>query len=359
VPILCGAGDFDFEEKEILLRRSYELGVHFWDTSTIYVGGKSEKGIGKYFRRYPERRKDIFMCTKSDIQDAKGMRHPAALEQQLDRSLRRLKTGHIDLYMLHHVDRPVELTDEIGAWSEKMKKAGKIKAMGFSTHSNMAPCLTRAATCDWIDAIMTSYNFRHFENPEMQTAIDACHKADIGLIAMKAQASMGYGIGKASGTDSEGARLVAHFKQKGFSEGQAKLKAVWQDERFSASASMLPNLRILEENAAAAMDRTEMTAADMAVLEQYAQATCRGYCAGCAEICDSAMGGDSHVRDVMRYMMYYTSYRDPERARSLFAQIPTWVRRRLASRDYSAAEARCPQGLPIGEIMADAAVRLA
>lgn len=358
VSILCGAGDFDFQEREILLEKSYDWGIHFWDTSTVYVGGKSEKGIGRFFRRYPERRKYVFLCTKSDAQDARGVRHPAKIERQLDRSLNRMKTDHIDLYMLHHLDRPEELTDEIGTWTEKVKKAGKIRNFGFSTHSNMVKCLEKGATLEWIDAIMTAYNYRWLEVPEMQTVLDACHKADIGLIAMKSQA-IAYGAGKEVDSDSEGAKLVAHFKRKGFSEGQAKLKAIWQDERFSSSASMLPNLARLAENAAAAMDKTELTQADMTVLKEHARATNSGYCAGCAEICDQAMGGASYVREVMRYMMYYSSYGEPEMARGYFAEIPSGIRQNLGNRDYSAAEARCPQGLPIGRIMAEAAAKLA
>ena len=52
----------------------------------------------------------------------------------------------------------------------------------------MAPCLEAAAKLDWIDVIMTTYNFREMQNPAMQSAIDACYKADIGLVAMKTQA---------------------------------------------------------------------------------------------------------------------------------------------------------------------------
>lgn len=359
VSILCGAGDFDFEEKPILLRKSYDWGIHFWDTSTVYMGGKSEKGIGRFFRRHPERRKEIFLCTKSDIQDARGVRHPVKIERQLDRSLNRFRTDTIDLYLLHHLVRPEELTDEIGVWAEKMKKAGKIRFFGFSTHTNMVKCLEKGARIDWIDAIMTAYNFRWFEDPEMQAAVNACHRADIGLIAMKSQASYSFANAPNTEPDSESGKLLAHFEQKGFSEGQAKLKAVWQDERFASIASMLPNLALLASNAAAAMDKTELTQADMTVLEQYAKATCNGYCAGCSEICDSAMGGESYVREVMRHMMYYSSYGEPEMAKRYYAQIPGNVRRNLASRDYSAAEASCPQGLPIGQIMVEAAVKLA
>jgi hypothetical protein len=92
---------------------------------------------------------------------------------------------------------------------------------------------------------------------------------------------------------------------------------------------------------------------------KYAHATCSGYCAGCAEICDAALGDMPYVSDIMRYLMYYNSYGEKEMARELFAEIPRAARNRLLSTDYSTAEARCPQRLPIGELVAEAVSKLA
>jgi len=56
----------------------------------------------------------------------------------------------------------------------------------------------------------------------------------------------------------------------------------------------------------------------------------------------------------MRYLMYYNSYGDRERVRELFAQIPIHVRNKLLNIDYNLAEARCPQRMPIGKLVAEA-----
>ena len=66
-----------------------------------------------------------------------------------------------------------------------------------------------------------------------------------------------------------------------------------------------------------------------------------------------------YTSDVMRYLMYYNSYGDRERARGLFAEIPAAARNSLLSVDYSEAEARCPQHMPIGELVAEAVRKLA
>ncbi len=97
----------------------------------------------------------------------------------------------------------------------------------------------------------------------------------------------------------------------------------------------------------------------MEVFRQYAMASCSGYCAGCANICEEALLGAPYVSDIMRYMMYYNSYGDHQEARELFAMIPQQVKDKLLSVDYKAIEARCPQHLPIGRLVTEAMNKLA
>jgi len=157
----------------------------------------------------------------------------------------------------------------------------------------------------------------------------------------------------------EDKKLVRHFLQRGFTEGQAKIKVVLQDRRFSCACVSMEDTALLTSNAAAVLDRTELSQADVEVFKGYAAASCSGYCAGCAHICDSALPSAPYVSDIMRYLMYYNSYDERDKARELFARIPGDVRCKLLSIDYSTAEARCPQHLPIGKLVAEAVSKLA
>jgi len=157
----------------------------------------------------------------------------------------------------------------------------------------------------------------------------------------------------------EDKKLAGHFLERGFTPGQSMIKAVLQDERFSSACVGMPSVAILTENVAAALDKTELTQADMKVFKEYAKATCSGYCAGCAHICQSALPDIPYVSDIMRYLMYYNSYGEKEMARELFAEIPRNVRSRLLSTNYTFAEARCPQCIAIGELIAEAVSKLA
>jgi uncharacterized protein len=215
----------------------------------------------------------------------------------------------------------------------------------------MASCLSAAAKLDWIDAIMTSYNFRLMQNQEMNDAVEACHKAGIGLIAMKVQDK-----GQSIETDAD-MKLTSHFLQSGFTEGQAKIKAVLEDKRITAASLSMNNIALLTTNVAAVLDKTKLSQADKQLFAEYAQATCNGHCTGCAEICTGA-ANMPYISEVMRYLMYHNGYGEKTMAKELFAQLPAEARNRLLSIDYSLAEARCPQKLPIAKLIAEAVTAL-
>jgi hypothetical protein len=349
---------FDTIENQIVLKTALKWGVNYWDTAHGYSGGNSEIGIGKYISKNPDIRKNLFIVSKAK---AKSI---AEIEEMCATSFKRMNTDYIDLYFgVHGLSDPAELTDELRRWVENAKRKKLIRFFGFSTHKNMAQCLMAASKVDWVDAIMTTYNFRLMQDAEMQAAIDACHKAGIGLVAMKtvALSSQGRKQLEAGGevyAAEEEKKPFSHFMQQEFTEAQAKIKAVLEDKRISSACVGMKNVAILTSNVAAALDKTKLTQADMAVFKEYAQATCDGYCAGCAYICDSALPGMPYVSDIMRYLMYYNSYGEKDMARELFAQIPPDVRGRLLAADYSLAEARCPQHMPIEKLVAEAVNKL-
>ena len=337
-----------------VLRQGLDWGVNYWDTSLIAANGTSEQSIGDFIIKNPDLRKDIFLVTKENKSQT-----PDDLEKCLQTSLKRLNTSYIDLYFgVYMVNDMARFTDDVKKWAENAKKRGVIKHFGFTTHQNMPQCLMAASKLDWIDAIMTSYNFRLAQDKQMQDAIDACNKAGIGLIAMKTQGMRQRGATADPNAEAADKKMLAHFLEKGFTEGQAKIKAVMDDKRFSTVCSAMSSTAMLMGNIAVALDKTKLAAEDMDVLKQYAQATCSGYCAGCAHICEQAALGVP-VGDIMRALMYHDSYGDIAHAKAVFAEIPADVKQRLLAVDYGAAEHVCPNRMPIGKLVADAAAKLA
>jgi predicted aldo/keto reductase-like oxidoreductase len=344
---------FNLVDNQIILKSAIKYGVTYWDTANSYAGGNSELGIGKYLEKEPNIRKDLFIVTK-----ASRARTTAEIEQRLQESLERMNTDYIDAYFTHGISDPAQLTDELRQWVESAKKRKLIRYFGFSTHSNMAQMLTAAAKLGWVDMIMTTYNFRLLNDAEMQAAIDTCHKAKIGLVAMKtAGRAIHSRRGQANITGAD-KKLMEQLLERSFTQEQAAIKLVLQDERISCACVGMETVPILTANVAAVLDKTEITQTDRKVFNEYAKATCTGYCAGCAHICNSALPDVPHVSDIMRYLMYHNSYGDKARARELFAQIPSEVRGKLLRIDYTPAEAKCPQHLPIGKFISEAVKKL-
>ena len=340
VPILGFGTSLHVAFSQLLLKQAVQWGVTYWDTANTYMGGNSEKAIGKYFGKYPEDRRKIFLVTKSHAWNADGR------TRDLNLSLERMQTDYIDLYFVHGIWNADELDVQTKRWAQKAKAEGKIRFFGFSTHSNTEECLLEAARLGWIDGIMMTYNFRLMHSDDMRRAVDACFKAGIGLTAMKTQ-----GGGQVQTDTAAELELAGRFLQKGFTDGQAKLKAVWQNPQIASICSEMPNMTLLMSNVAAAVDKIELTARDMQLMRKYAQETRSDYCVGCTQICEAAVAIEAPIGDVMRYLMYARSYGNHKKANDRFKRIPKKLREQMIHLDYSLAEQKCPQQMAIGELM--------
>jgi aryl-alcohol dehydrogenase-like predicted oxidoreductase len=308
----------------LIFRQAIKMGVTYWDTADSYGGGKNEKAIGKYFAKFPNDRKRVFLVTKAATSD------PKKLTEKLNTSLQRMNTSYIDMYFIHYVkDVKDKLTGEVKAWAEKTKAEGKIRFFGFSAHKNMENSMLEAAKLGWIDGIMMSYNYRLMVKDEMKRAVDACVKAGIGLTAMKTQAA-----------------FSAHFYS---SIGFETDDALNMTESFICSA--MSNMTILQANVAAALNKNELSSRDKQLFEHYARKTAPGYCAGCADICEPAVDFKVPISDVLRCSMYYDSYGDRDKALALFNALPTDQKRNIGKTDYSKAERKCPQKIEIGKVL--------
>lgn len=347
VPVLALGGMLDTINNQLLLKQALNWGVTYWDTSEMYGNGLSEEGFGRFFSRNPDRRKDVFLVTKHPV---RGGNHT----ERLEKSLARLNTGYVDLFFIHSASSASDITPEILAWAEQMKKAGKFKYFGYSTHTNVEDCLLGTAKNPaGVDAIMHSYNIHLMLKPKMQEAVAACARAGVGLVAMKTQ-----GAGPGGMVSEAEAKMADRFLKRGFTDKQAMLKAVWETPEMASICSQMPSLTILAANVAAAKDQVALDKAELRSLKEYASA-CQGYCAGCGSICQDAVGGAVAVNEVMRALMYHKQYGEPELARRTFADLPERSRAALAGLDYSRAEAACPQKLEIAALMREAGELLA
>jgi uncharacterized protein len=343
IPILLQGGSMSWNTKwDPKLPESVKHGIDYFDCAWSYSGGTNEIAVGNFIERSAARDK-LWITSKAHAHE------PVGFEQQLGESLARLKTPYVDMYFLHGLEDPRVLDKPLLAKLEELKKQKKIRHFGFSCHGgNVAELLRRAAQTPWVDAVMFRYNFRQYGNAELNLAIDACVKANVGLIAMKTQ-------GSAVSFEREWQK----FEQTGkWNKYQAVLKAVWADERITAAVSEMDSLEKIRENAAAARDPSKLGALDTEALQRYALATRSLACDGCEHHCRQGLAQPIPVATTLRYLMYHDSYGKKDEARALYQALPE-AARRVEGVDFSSAAQACPNGLDLGELVLRAARVLA
>ncbi len=334
VPILLLGGmglDRKFDPK---IAEAVRFGVNYVDAADCYLGGHSEAGLAAYFARAKNRDR-VWVTTKSDEHDPKGF------ERTVFRSLESLRSDYVDMYFLHALTDADRLNDDLAVTVSRLRKAGKIRHFGFSCHSgNVVELLHKAARTPWVESVMFRYNFRSYGNKELNAAIDAAHRAGVGLIAMKTQ-----------GAEAGFRDAWKKFEKTGkWNKHQAVLKAVWADERISAAVSAMDTFEKLRENVAAALDRTSLAASETEALDRYARATRPYACDGCDRLCNAAVPADVRIGDTIRYLTYHDSYGEPGYARELFGKLPAGARD-LSAVDFAPASRACPHGVDVAGLM--------
>jgi predicted aldo/keto reductase-like oxidoreductase len=332
IPILLFGASMDLDPVfDPKMAEALRYGVNYIDAAAIYGGGKCEGAVGNFQAKAGIRNK-LWITSKSKHHDPQGF------QRTFNNSLKDLKTNYIDLYFLHALRDKKYLSKDLLEVVRKMKKSGQLKFFGFSCHhDNVNEMLHAAAETPWVDAVMFRYNFRNYGKKELNKAIDAAAKANVGLIAMKTQ-------GSATSFKDE----VLKFRKTGkFNKHQAVLKAVWKDDRIAAAVSHMDTLGKLHENIAAALNRSKLSRAEENELERYAHATRRFACDGCEHICGGAVDAPVRIGETMRYLMYHDVYDERAKAKKLFAELPPEARA-LDGIDFDRASKACPNRVNVG-----------
>jgi uncharacterized protein len=179
----------DLEEGESIriVRAAIDQGINFLDNCWDYNGGQSELRMGKALRDGYRQR--AFLMTKIDGRDKK------TATQQIEESLRRLETGHIDLLQFHEVirtDDPDRIFATGGAMEAALdaKEAGKVRYIGFTGHKSPAIHLKMLATAEShqfrFDTVQMPLNVMdaHYDSFE-KNVLPVLVRNDIGVLGMK------------------------------------------------------------------------------------------------------------------------------------------------------------------------------
>ena len=336
---------------ESFVQRAIAAGVRYIDTSETYERGNAEKTIGTVLER-TGKRKEVYLVTKNNAYArVKGDARAKTFATRLDASLARLKTDYVDCYYMHGVEgRNIDVFRDpaiAGAYAA-LKKAGKIRFAGFSCHDEKLPAIIEAAAAaGWVDQMMVQFNFRTMDGDAIRRALDKASQANIGIVAMKTQG--GAEEFRAGEKDPRMNGLI----DQGFKVHQAAIKAVFADERIHTVVSEMTNFDQLRDNMAATV--APLGPKEARLLEDHRLRTATAYCHGCGHLCQDAAGGVP-VATVLRYLRYAEAYGKRTEAGALYAALD--AADRAVDHLTGAADAACPHGLPVADLLRTASARL-
>jgi predicted aldo/keto reductase-like oxidoreductase len=330
VPILqIGTSQALDQEYDKILHLLFREGVYYLDTALSYGWGSSQKAIANFASQIGGRHK-LWITSKSSAWSLDGF------VEDIDECLADLKTDYLDLFLRHSLNDADAINRDLIQIGEKLKKSGKTRFFGFSSHGgNVVELLNKAAKTAGIDAILFSYNFRRYGDRELSLAMDNCKEAGIGLMAMKTMGSV-----------PQDAETVLKFKSQNFTLGQAKLKSVWADDRIDSVVVEMDSIKVARENIAAAKSGEQLTANEIHQLNRLAAMTAQYSCQGCSHLCEKAVNKSARIADSLRYLMYHECYGKKDIAKEFYHQIPI-DNRSLTDQETTIAQSICPQGIDI------------
>jgi aryl-alcohol dehydrogenase-like predicted oxidoreductase len=181
-----------------VMDRALELGINFFDTADVYGWKKgegiTEQIIGRWLAQGGGRREKVVLATKlyGDMGDWPNQARLSALHirRACEGSLRRLRTDHIDLYQMHHIDRDTPW-EEIWQAMEVLVQQGKIVYVGSSNFAgwHIARANEQAARRNFLGLVSEQSRYNLLERTVELEVAPACAQYGLGLIPWSPLAS--------------------------------------------------------------------------------------------------------------------------------------------------------------------------
>ena len=161
---------------------AYNAGVNYFDTAYVYSG--SEAALGEIFERNGIRDK-INIATKLPQYLISSRQ---AIDRYFNEELARLRTDHVDYYLMHHVT-DVAMWEKLKAvgildWIKEKKESGAIRNIGFSYHGNTDNFLKVLNDYDW-DMCQIQYNYLDEVTQAGKDGLRAAHAKGIPVVIME------------------------------------------------------------------------------------------------------------------------------------------------------------------------------
>ena len=277
-----GKVDMDLAEK--LIRTAVEKGVNYFDTAYIYPG--NEVALGEIFEKTGLRDK-VNIATKLPHY---LIRSRDGIEKLFQEELRRLRTDHVDYYLMHMLNDAEKWQDlkamGVEDWIAEKKASGAIRQIGFSYHGNSDNFCKIIDAYDW-DFCQVQYNYLDEHSQAGRRGVEYAHSKGIPVIIMEPLRG-----GRLVNMLPEKAKQVFEQFPEKRSPAEWGLRWLWDQEAVTVILSGMNTLEMLEENLRVAADvqAGELTEEHRALYSRAVQAindsvkvgcTGCGYCQPC------------------------------------------------------------------------------
>ena len=268
-------GQIDMAETEREILAAIDGGVNYFDTAYIYPG--SEAALGQILEKNGLRDK-VNIATKLPHY---LIRSRDAMEKCFQEELKRLRTDHVDYYLMHMLTDPATWARLKGLgieeWLREKKASGQIRQVGFSYHGNSRVFCALLDEYDW-DFCQIQYNYLDEHSQAGRRGLHYAASKGIPVVIMEPLRG-----GKLVKNLPEKAKKVFAAHEPHRTPAQWAFRWLWDQEEVTVVLSGMNSDAMVRDNMATASDTRpgELTEADQAMLRQVVAAINEGTKVGC------------------------------------------------------------------------------
>jgi len=348
-------GRIDMAETEREIMAAISEGVNYFDTAYVYPG--SEAALGEILEKNRVRDK-VNITTKLPHY---LIRSREALDKMFSEELKRLRTDHVDYYLMHMLTDVAtwERLKGLGIveWLAEKKAQGAIRQVGFSYHGNSDMFIKLLDVYDW-DLCMIQYNYMDEHSQAGKRGLHYAHQKGLPVMIME---------------PLRGGKLVSHLPEEAkriFSEhpvrhtpAQWAFRWLWNQKEVTCVLSGMNSMEMVADNirTASACSAGELTEADEAMLQRVVGAINSKMKVGCTG-CGYCMPCPKQVDIPGTFAAYNRRYAEGKFWALVDYTICTAMRKNSTAASNcigcGKCEAHCPQHIEIRRHLKDAAREL-
>ena len=348
-------GKIDMLKAEEQIMTAFRSGINYYDTAYVYPG--SEAAIGEIFEKNGIR-EEIYIATKLPHYLIKGLE---GLEKLFQEQLRRLRTDHIDYYLMHMLS-DIATWNRLKAlgieqWLADKKACGAIRQIGFSYHGNSDMFCQLIDAYDW-EFCQIQYNYMDEHTQAGRRGLNYAHEKGLPVIIMEPLR----GGRLVNNLPEEAKKMFAEYKES-YTPAQWAFRWLYNQPEITCVLSGMNTLEMIEDNVntASSTEIGSLGPAEEEMLQKVVKAIHSRLKVGCTG-CGYCMPCPKGVDIPGTFSAYNRRYYDSKHSGFFDYMMCTALRKNSAAAsnciECGKCETHCPQQIEIRKELKNAAKEL-